>query len=71
MQITHTKEKFVKVFNINSLGVHHDFYVQDNTLLLADVFENFNFRFYSFSFHTRTSMTDSSKKDQSKIAYIN
>ena len=41
MQITHTKEKFVKVFNINNLGLCHDFYVQDNTLLLADVFENF------------------------------
>ena len=26
---------------MNNLGEHHDFYVQSNTFLLADVFENF------------------------------
>ena len=30
-----------KHFEINNLGEYHDFYVQSNTLLLADVFENF------------------------------
>ena len=28
-------------FNINNLGEHHDLYVQSDTALLADVFENF------------------------------
>ena len=30
-----------KDFEIKSLGESHDLYVQNNTLLLADVFENF------------------------------
>ena len=29
-----------EVFEINNLGDYHDFYVQSDTLLLADVFEN-------------------------------
>ena len=29
-----------KVFEINNLGDYHDLYVQSDTLLLADVFEN-------------------------------
>ena len=29
------------VFKINNLGEHHDLYVQSDTLLLADVYENF------------------------------
>ena len=28
-------------FNLKSLGDYHDLYVQSDTLLLADVFENF------------------------------
>ena len=30
-----------KMFNLNNLGDYHDLYVQSDTLLLADVFENF------------------------------
>ena len=36
MQITHTKN-----FEIKNLGENHDFFVQSDSLLLADVFENF------------------------------
>ena len=37
---THAK-KFCKDFEVNKLGEYHDFFVQSDTLLLADVFENF------------------------------
>ena len=38
----HAQAKTVsKDFEIKNLGKHHDLYVQSNTLLLADVFENF------------------------------
>ena len=30
-----------KIFEIKNLGEYHDFYVQSNTFLLDDVFENF------------------------------
>ena len=32
-------------FKLKNLGDHHDLYVQSNTLLLADVFENFRNKF--------------------------
>ena len=36
----HAKQVF-KEFNIKYLGEYHDLYVQSDTLLFADVFENF------------------------------
>ena len=35
----HTK-RFCEGFEIKNLGEYHDFYVQSNTLLLADAFDN-------------------------------
>ena len=37
---THANNVF-KTFKLNNLGDYHDLYVQSDTLLLADVFENF------------------------------
>ena len=37
---THSNDVF-KIFKLKNLGEHHDLYVQSDTLLLADVFENF------------------------------
>ena len=34
-------KRICKDFQIKDLGQHHDLYVQNDTLLLADVFENF------------------------------
>ena len=34
-------QKVWEVFEINNRGEYHDLYVQSDTLLLADVFENF------------------------------
>ena len=37
---THAQKVFEE-FNLKNLGDYHDLYVQSDTLLLADVFENF------------------------------
>ena len=37
---THAK-KICKDFEVNKLGEYHDLFVQSDTLLLADVFEDF------------------------------
>ena len=34
-------KKFCKNLKLKNIGEYHDFYVQSETLLLADVFENF------------------------------
>ena len=40
----HAKSVF-KIFNNKNIGEYHDLYVQSDTLLLADVFENFRNKF--------------------------
>ena len=37
---THAQKVFEE-FNLKNFGDYHDWYVQNETLLLADVFENF------------------------------
>ena len=39
-------KKVFKIFNNKNIGDYHDLYVQSDTLLLADVFENFFIIFY-------------------------
>ena len=34
-------QKVLKVFKLKNLGDYHDLYLQNDTLLLVDVFENF------------------------------
>ena len=61
-----------KKFNINNLGEYHDLYVRSDTLLLADIFENFRqsclknyeLRSCTFCFFTWFSMASLFEKDK-------
>ena len=66
-------KRICKDFEIKNSQEHHDLYVQIDTLLLADIFEDFQnclesifwnvwVWFCSFSYCTRTSMQSSCKK---------
>ena len=65
------KKRVCKDFEIKKLGEYHDLCVQSDTLLLADVFENFGNMWIDiyeldptkFLFSTRIIMPSSSKKD--------
>ena len=70
----HRKRVF-REFKMNNLGDYHDLYVQSDTLLIADVFENFRnmcLKYMSliqpiFFFTTRFCMASLFKNDCSRI----
>ena len=72
-------QKVFEEFKLKNLGDYHDLYVQSDTLLLADVFENFRnkcIEIYEldpahFFICTWISMASLFKKDRSKIIIIN
>ena len=71
----HTK-RGSKGFELKNIGEYHDLYVQCDTLLLADVFENFrnvswNTRTlsYKLSFSFRISLESCFENDQSNSLY--
>ena len=73
-------QKEFKEFGLKNVGDHHDLHVQSHTLLLADVFENFNkkkcIEIYEldpahFFFCTSISMACLLQKDRTKNRIIN
>ena len=62
-------QKVWEVFRIKKFGEYQDLYVQSDTLLLADVFENF--RDKCIEIYTGISMASLPKKDKSKSRIIN
>ena len=71
-------QKVWDVFEINNWGEYHDLYVQSDTLLFADVYENFrNMSWKIWTWHsifcicTRVSMANLFIKDRSKVRINN
>ena len=72
-------KKVWEVFKIKSLAEYHDLYVQSNTLLVVDVFENFRDSCIDtyeldpahFFIFFRISLASLLKKDTGKIRAIN
>ena len=72
-------QKVFKELKLKNLSDYQDLYVQRDTLLLADVFENFRNKCIEiceldpahFFFCTRITMASLFKKDKSKIRLIN
>ena len=68
-------KRVCKDVEIKNLGDYHDLYVQSDTLLLNDIFENFrNMRFETYELDLEKFLIcwiSSFKKDQSKIKYFN
>ena len=63
-----------KKFKLKNLGKCHDLYVQSDTLLLADVFENFInmcIKVYELDPDKKIQMTKKQKKNKCKIRIIN
>ena len=75
--ILHAK-RVCKDFKIRNFGEYHDLYVESDTLLLVDIFENFRNMYlviyeldFAKKFFIWISMVSSSKKGQSKIRSFN
>ena len=72
-------KRICKDFEIKNLGEYHEFYVQSDTLLLADVFENFrNMCLETYELDPARFLPAPGlvwqvalKKDQSKMIFLN
>ena len=60
-------KRICKDFKIKNLGEYHDFYVQIDTLLLADVFENFCIWTCLFFYCTKISVPAALKKTSVRL----